>query len=296
MSTPQRGSTRRNQSRFHRVLPLVLLVLLIAPALARDAISGEPALDSRVQMVGQWTQGGLIRGKVPPGTQVQMDGKSLAVAKTGDFIIGFSRDAALTLALSFRFPDGDRWRHFVGLKKRDYDVQKIKGLPSRKVSPNTEDLKRIKADRRAIDQARSGSTDEALFVSGFIWPVKGRISGIYGSQRVLNGKPRRPHLGIDVAAPDGTPIMATADGIVRLARPDTFFSGNLIILDHGLGLSSTYAHMSRLAVAEGQRVQQGQVIGAVGATGRATGPHLHWSLNLNGFAVDPATVLPAMKP
>ena len=155
-------------------------------------------------------------------------------------------------------------------------------------------MKRISAEGVLINAARARDTDHAFFRGGFVWPVTGRISGVYGSQRFLNGKPRRPHLGVDIAAPTGTPIVATADGIVRIAHSDMFFTGKTVAIDHGHGLMSIYAHMSQVAVKNGQKVAKGAPIGKVGATGRVTGPHLHWGVSLFRTRLDPALLVGPM--
>ena len=160
-------------------------------------------------------------------------------------------------------------------------------------------MKRIEEERRLIRQARDIRTLASDFAGGFIWPVTGPISGVYGSQRVFNGQPRDPHLGVDIAAARGTTVVAAADGTVSLAGPDLFFNGNAMILDHGLGLTTVYAHLDTFAVKQGERVKQGQAIGKVGATGRVTGPHLHWGANWAGVGVDPQLMvgpMPQAKP
>ena len=164
------------------------------------------------------------------------------------------------------------------------------------VTPPKTVLDRIKRENRLIKKARSEDSAVPHFLRGWQWPAKGRISGVYGSQRILNGKPRRPHYGIDIAAPVGTPIVAPSDGIVRLAERDLYYTGGTIILDHGHGLSSAFLHMQRVTVKPGQMVKQGQKIGTLGSTGRSTGPHLDWRINLFGARLDPQLLVPPMKP
>jgi murein DD-endopeptidase MepM/ murein hydrolase activator NlpD len=190
--------------------------------------------------------------------------------------------------------DGRTERRQLQVAARDYDIQRIDGLPQRKVVPKPEDLARIRADSAAVGRARRRDDARTDFLSGWIWPVEGRISGVYGSQRVLNGEPRRPHFGVDIAAPAGTPIVAPADGVVSLLHPDMFYSGVTLLIDHGHGLSTAYLHMKRALVEEGQRVSRGEVIGEVGASGRATGPHLHWGMNLFKTRLDPAVLVGPM--
>jgi murein DD-endopeptidase MepM/ murein hydrolase activator NlpD len=178
--------------------------------------------------------------------------------------------------------------------KRAWIEQPISGLPPGMVSPPPETLERIGRERELVRASRRHDTPEPLFAVGFVWPATGRISGVFGSRRILNGEPRAPHLGVDVARPTGTPVAAAAPGIVRLAERDLYFQGGTIVLDHGHGVSSSYLHLSRLDVRVGQRVAQGEVIAAIGATGRVTGPHLHFEIGWMGMPVDPQTALPPM--
>ncbi|MDP6175772.1 MAG: M23 family metallopeptidase, partial [Rhodospirillales bacterium] len=159
-------------------------------------------------------------------------------------------------------------------------------------TPGKLDLERIRREKSLLAAARSVRSAQPLFLSGFAWPAKGRISGVYGSRRILNGKPRRPHFGLDLAAPEGTAVLAPADGVVRFAHPGMFFNGKTIILDHGLGLSTAYLHLSAVLVEPGQAVKKGQIIAKVGATGRVTGAHLHWGLRLGATELDPQLLVP----
>ncbi len=263
---------------------IFLLFLLAAPALG----------GASVQLWGELTQGGLVFGKTEPGAQVIHDGEKLPVSPAGDFLIGFTRDAPAESTLVVRYPDGREEKRKLHITQRKYDIQRIDGLPSRKVTPREEDLKRIKADRVAVTKARARIDDRLDFLHGFQWPVTGRITGVYGSQRILNGKPKWPHYGVDIAGPVGTPVRAPADGIVTLAHPDMFYSGATLIMDHGHGLSSTFLHLSRILVKEGQVVKKGQVVAEMGASGRVTGPHLDWRMNLRGKRLDPQLVVGPM--
>ena len=175
-------------------------------------------------------------------------------------------------------------------------LQRIDGLPPKKVSPSKEDMKRIRKEYAMVRDARARDDAREDFLGGFVWPVKGRISGVYGSQRILNGQPRRPHFGVDVAAPVGTLVRAPAPGIVTLTHDDMFFSGGTLIIDHGHGLSSTFIHLNAILVKEGERVSQGDPIAEVGATGRVTGPHLDWRMNLQGARLDPQLLVEPMAP
>jgi len=243
---------------------------------------------------GQQTQGGLIKGRASPGSRVWLDDTEIRVAPDGHFLIGFGRDASRSAALRIRKPDGSDKLVRVEIAPRDYIIQRIDGLPPRKVTPKPADLKRIRADSAAIGKARRRDDPRTDFLSGWEWPVTGRISGVYGSQRVLNGKPKRPHFGVDIAAQRGTPVRAPADGLVTLLHPDMFYSGVTLLLDHGLGLSTVYLHLKRSLVRKGERVRRGQVIAEVGSTGRATGPHLHWGMNLFNTRLDPSLLVGPM--
>ena len=261
-------------------------LLSLAPAAA-------PA-ESGVRLDGPRTQGGLVRGRVPPGSKVEYDGAAVRVSTGGWFLVGFGRDAPPEAELVVVHADGRRERQVLKVEQRDYDIQRIDGLPPRKVTPSEEDLVRIRADVKMVKKARAVDDPRADFLSGFRWPVKGRISGVYGSQRILNGEPRRPHFGIDIAAPTGTKVVAPTDGVVTLVHPDMYFSGGTMIVDHGHGLSSAFLHLSRILVEKGERVTQGQVIAEVGSTGRSTGPHLDWRINLFDRRLDPALLVGPM--
>ncbi len=266
--------------------PLVLLVLLGLATVA----SADLALD------GEAIQGGLIVGKTLPGSQVSQDGQSLRVSAQGDFLLGFTRDAPPTSRLVVRLPDGGELVRELEVRPRDYAIQRIDGLPPAKVSPHRPaDLARIRKDARDVGRARARDDDRQDFMAGFDWPTHGRISGVYGSQRILNGEPRRPHFGVDIAAPVGTAVRAPAAGIVTLAVPDMFYSGGTLIIDHGHRLSSTFLHLHRLHVEVGQRVEKGDLVAEVGATGRVTGPHLDWRMNLRDRRLDPQLLVPEMS-
>lgn len=243
-----------------------------------------------LELEGSFTQGGLVTGRVAPGAKVYLDGKAVAVAPDGRFLFGFGREAEAAAELRAEGPDGTVTRR-LEIARRDYDIQRVDGLPDRKVTPKPEDLARIRADQDRINAVRRQLTLASLFASGFQWPVTGRISGVYGSQRVLNGQPRRPHFGVDIAAPKGTPVAAMADGTVALVHQDMFYTGKTVMLDHGLGLTSVYIHMDAITVDQGAKVRKGQQIGTVGQTGRATGPHLHWGVAWFGTQLDPALLV-----
>lgn len=260
------------------------------------ALPLSPPVDAgSLTLEGSFVQGGLVQGRAEPGTRIRADGRPVRVSETGVFLLGFDRDAPSETMLVAEFPDGSRERRVIAVEQRRYRVQRIDGLPPRKVTPSTEDLARIQAEVALVREARRRDDARTDFLGGFAWPLTGRISGVYGSQRILNGEPRRPHYGIDIAAPAGTPVRAPADGVVTLTHADMFFSGGTLILDHGHGLSSAFLHLQEIRVREGERVRRGQVIATVGASGRVTGPHLDWRINLFEKRLDPALLVGPMS-
>jgi murein DD-endopeptidase MepM/ murein hydrolase activator NlpD len=240
-------------------------------------------------------QGALVVGRVAAGTRVEFEERELRVGADGRFVVGFGREQPREATLALVHPDGRRESRKLEILPRRFDIQRIDGLPPRMVEPSEEDLARIKRDNQLIGAARRRDSPEAMWASGWMWPVEGRISGVWGSQRVLNGQPRRPHFGVDVAMPTGTPVVAPANGIVSLAEADLYFTGGTIMLDHGHGVSTIYAHLSAVESELGRRVRRGEQIGRIGATGRVTGPHLHLGMNWFATHVDPALVLPPMS-
>lgn len=253
-----------------------------------------PADDRTLELHGQLVQGGVLFGVTRPGAKVQHDEQPVPVSAQGDFVIGFERMAPVDSVLRLTLPDGSLIERDLKIAQRKYDIERIDGLPQDKVTPDPAVKQRIADDQAAVKGARALLDDRTDYVRGFQWPVTGRISGVYGSQRILNGEPRWPHYGIDIARPEGTPVMAPADAIVTLAHPDMFYSGATLIMDHGQGFSSTFLHLQKIMVTPGQRIKQGEVVGLMGATGRVTGPHLDWRMNLRGKRVDPATLVGEM--
>jgi murein DD-endopeptidase MepM/ murein hydrolase activator NlpD len=225
---------------------------------------------------------------------VLFHGDPVRVSPEGVFAIGFSRDAEPSTEIEICKADGTVEKYPVEIKQRTYQIQRIDGLPKRKVSPSKEDLDRIYKDIALVKAVRKKDEPRTNFTQPFIWPVLGRISGVYGSQRILNGKPKRPHYGVDIAAPTGTPVKAPADGVVTLTHNDMFYSGGTLIVDHGHGVTTSYLHLHKILVTEGQSVKQGEVIAQVGATGRVTGPHLHWGMNWFNTRLDPSLLVPPM--
>jgi murein DD-endopeptidase MepM/ murein hydrolase activator NlpD len=259
------------------------------------SFSSHSLANQNLSLKGNYTQGGLLIGKTEPGAKISFQNKKVKVSDTGIFIIGFHRDEPLVSELEINLPNGEKISQKIIISEREYNIQRIDGLPASKVSPRKpQTLERISKETALIKKARKRKDDRLDFTEQFIWPVTGRISGVYGSQRVLNGKPRRPHYGIDIARPTGTKVVAPASGIITLAHPDMFFSGGTIMLDHGHGLSSSFLHLSKLHVKVGDKIEQGQLIAEVGATGRVTGPHLDWRMNLSSKRVDPELLVPSM--
>jgi murein DD-endopeptidase MepM/ murein hydrolase activator NlpD len=269
-----------------------VLALLGAPG--ASGASGTAAAATEVALSGPATQGGLLVGRAPGARSVVFEGRSLRLAEDGVFLVGFGRDAAPVAELIVTHGDGRVERRALEVAPREYRIQHIDGLPREKVTPPEAVLARIREEGARVAAARAIDDPRTDFRDGFIWPLTGRISGVYGSQRVLNGEPRRPHFGVDVAAPTGTPVVAPADAVVRLAEDDLYFSGGTLIMDHGHGLTSTFIHLSRILVEPGQRVRQGEAVAEVGATGRATGPHLDWRMNLFDARLDPQLLVPPM--
>lgn len=245
------------------------------------------AATSGARLVGQLRQGGLVVGRAEPGAAVVFEGRPLRVSPNGFFALGFGRDHAETATLVVTPPGGAPESRTLGVARRDYKIQRIDGLPDAMVSPPADVLARIKRENALIGAARARDSDSEAFTQSLRWPVVGPVTGVYGSQRILNGEPRRPHFGIDIAAAAGTPIEAPLDAVVTLAEADLYYTGGTVILDHGHGVSTTYLHLSRLDVTVGDALKAGEVIGAVGATGRATGPHLCWRLNWFQERLDP---------
>ncbi len=219
----------------------------------------------------------------------------MRVSEEGWFLVGFGRDAAPEAEVVVTGPDGGRERLVLAVSPREYRIERIDGLPAAKVTTrDDEELARIDREASRVAEARMIDDPRTDFRSGFRWPVAGRISGVYGSLRILNGEPRQPHYGVDIAAPAGTKVRAPADGLVTLAEPDLFLSGGTLVVDHGHGLSSTFLHLSRILAKPGERVWKGSDIAEVGATGRATGPHLDWRVNLFERRLDPALLVGPM--
>ena len=264
--------------------------------LARRAALALPALllarpAAALVLPERISQGALVTGRADPGSRVSFEGQPLRVSPRGVFAFGLGRDAGPQAVLVVVSPNGAREERRVAVAPREWDIQRLEGLPGRMVTPDAGDMARIRAEQERLNAARRTDTAVPHFAEGFDWPARGRISGVYGSQRILNGQPRAPHLGLDVAVPVGTPLAAAAGGRVTLAE-DLYFTGNTLLIEHGHGVTTLYAHMSRFDVRAGEEVSRGQVVGASGATGRVTGPHLHLGLFWLSTSLDPRPVLP----
>ena len=239
-------------------------------------------------LMGRLEQGGLVYGDAPAGTvTLNFDGAPVAIAGDGRFLIAFDRDAKPEAVLEARAGDGTVFRRRLAVAPRSWQIESLPTLP-KGTDPTPEFLARRKAELEQIAAARALASPSAGWRQRFIWPVTGRISGVFGSQRIYAGEPGAYHAGVDVARPEGTAIVAPADGTVILAAASPFtLEGNLLMIDHGMGLNSAFLHLSRIDVAAGQTVRQGQPLGAIGMTGRATGPHLHWALKWRDARIDP---------
>jgi len=240
---------------------------------------------------GKFIQGSFILGKTEPGSEVFIDKKKVKVTSDGFFVFGLGRDRKYDVVITLN-KDGNKQKIVKKIQKRKYNIQRIDGLEERKVTPPEEVYERIKRENKWINEARAIDSNLTFFTKKFTVPLENAIiSGVYGSQRILNGKPKWPHYGLDFAADEGTKIKAMLDGTVTLAKPDLFYTGGTLIFDHGHGVSTLYMHMKKILPKKGQKVKQGDVIGTVGSTGRVTGAHLDVRLNWFHIRLDPATVL-----
>ncbi|MCP4394987.1 MAG: M23 family metallopeptidase [Alphaproteobacteria bacterium] len=245
-----------------------------------------------VKLLQDLEQGTFITGFVPVGSVVKLGKRTLPITDKGEFAFAIGRNAKPKLSLVIGFPDGTSKTHEFDVKKRDWEIQRINGLPKKHVTPSDEQYKRIKKENALIISARTKSDNVPYFgFKNFVQPAEGIVSGVFGSQRILNGKPRSPHSGIDFAAPKGAPVVASADGVVSLVHDDMFYTGKTVMLDHGYGLATIYLHMSQINVKQGDKVKQGFKLGEVGMTGRSTGPHLHWGATWYGVKFDPLKLL-----
>ena len=244
-----------------------------------------------VTFEGKFIQGSFILGKTEPNSEVFIDKKKVRVTADGFFVFGLDRDRKYDVVITIN-KNGNKQKIVKKVQKRKYNIQRIEGLEEKKVTPPEEVYERIKRENKWIGEARAINSDLTFFTKKFNIPVENAIiSGVYGSQRILNGKPKWPHYGLDFAADEGTKIKAMLDGTATLVESDLFYTGGTLIFDHGHGISTLYMHMEKILVKKGQKVKQGDIIGTVGSTGRATGAHLDVRLNWFQIRLDPATVL-----
>ena len=239
---------------------------------------------------GSFVQGGMIKGKADPKSKLFINGKNVKISKEGYFVFGIPRDASQKLKVKIQFKNKIQEFEKTVLKRK-FKIQKIDGLPKRKVTPNAEDMIKIRKEGKLISLAKNKNSNLTDFFSEFIRPVEGITTGVYGSQRILNGKPRRPHFGIDIAAKKGTIIKNSNNGEVLLSEKNLFFTGGTIIIDHGHGVITIYSHLNEIFVKKGDLVKRGEGIGTVGSTGRSTGPHLDFRIYCNNVPVDPDLIL-----
>ncbi len=243
-----------------------------------------------IEFKGKFLQGHFIVGITNPSAKIIVDKKEVKVSKEGFFAFGIDRDRKFDLTIT-KIQDGKKEKIVKKVLKRKYNIQRIDGLEESKVTPPESVYKRIKEENNKIGKARAINSDLPFFKNQFIMPVKGIISGVYGSQRILNGKPKWPHYGIDIAAKKGTMIKSSGSGTVTMAENDLYYTGGTIIMDHGHGISTIYSHLESVMVSVGDKINQGDIIGTVGSTGRSTGPHLDFRVNWFQTRLDPMSVI-----
>ncbi len=265
-----------------QVFALLLLFLCLAAITRADP----------VELQGQFIEGGLAVGKAPVGSTVTLDEIPLQLSPKGVFVLGFHRDAPEQQTLRIVLPDGSTHEQFLSIENRDYAIQRIDGLDQKKVTPPDEVIARIKADAEKVWLSRLDSSAEPAFDETWIWPLEGIITGVYGAQRILNGIPKAPHYGIDIAVPEGTKVRAPAAGRIVLVE-DLYYSGITVIIDHGQGIMSALLHLKESTVQVGDTIQQGDIVALSGNTGRSTGPHLDWRVNwFNHARLDASLLVP----
>ena len=263
-----------------KIINKLILILIIFTSTQLNA----------VEFKGKFLQGHYIIGLTDPSAQIVVDKKKVKVSKDGYFVFGIDRDRKFDLTI-IKILNGKKEKIIKKVLKRKYNIQRIDGLEESKVTPPESVYKRIKEENNKIGKARSINSDLPFFKSQFIMPVKGIISGVYGSQRILNGKPRWPHYGIDIAAKKGTMIKSSGSGIVTMAEDDLYYTGGTIIMDHGHGISTIYSHLETVLVSVNDKINKGDIIGTVGSTGRSTGPHLDFRVNWFQTRLDPMSVI-----
>lgn len=267
-------------------LGLLAASLAIAPLRYADA--------DAVHLTGHAVQGGMMVAKAPPGSSPLLNGQPIPISEHGFFVFAFGKDAIDPVTISVTLPNRGLWEQTVTPRQREFKVQSINGLNPDQVTPPPEVTQRIAYEADLARGARQTISELLGFTEPFIWPVVGRLTGVYGSQRILNGQPRAPHWGVDIAAPLGTEVRSPASGRVVLVHQDMYFSGGTVFIDHGLGVLSAFLHLEDILVEEGRSVQQGEVFATVGSTGRSTGPHLDWRVSWGNVRIDPELLVDPM--
>lgn len=301
------AARRSTMHTFLTTRPSCLAAIILAATTGLALPSGAIALDSsdatttiksgveRPAFPSSVSQGALVIGKVAPDSRVSYANRDLLVSANGDVVFGVGRDEKGPVSVDVRERNGHHDRVEIAVAPRDWPVERIEGVPPETVEPPPDIAERIKREQARVVAARARNDARDDFLAKFIWPVEGRISGRFGSQRVyvVKGKdvPKSPHPGMDIAVPQGTPVKAPAGGVVTFADPGLYLTGGTVLIDHGRGVSSNFLHLSRVDVKVGDRIEQGQIIGAVGMTGRATGPHLHWGMNWFDVRLDPLLLM-----
>ena len=294
MSPPNRAGTRepgRAGVMLSRSIPRYFAILVMVVGLLGG--TAERLMAGSITWKGEAVEGGLLVGRVTPGFSVVYADQTVLTDAEGHFVIGFTRDEPETVEVFVRDlsdPSGAVTTEVIRVRQREYDIQRIDGLPQKLVTPPKEVFARIRRESAAIGKVRETNSEIPSWLAGFILPAEGPISGVYGSQRILNGEPRQPHYGLDIAGPVGVPVIAPAAGRVSFLL-DMYFSGVTMMIDHGHGVQSTFLHLRKSLVKVGDVVKQGQVVAEIGATGRVTAAHLDWRINWFGKRIDPEQVL-----
>lgn len=268
---------------------------VIAMALSSCMVVSAPANTEKapnITLNGAYISGGLIIGEIEGVVAVELNGNALPITDSGHVVFGFGRDVSGPQSLVLTDFNGHRFTRVIDIKPRNYKIDRVDGVPQKTVTPDPEQQARARKEAAKVWTARNNANSERVdFLAPINMPASGRISGVYGSQRIFNGTPRNPHFGLDIAAPTGTPVFAPWSGRVVLAEDDLFYSGGTLIIEHGYGVTSTYIHLHKLHVQVGDELQQGDRIAEIGATGRVTGPHLDWRINWRHERLDPALAI-----
>ena len=267
-----------------KICKRICLVFSIVPVLAASAAAQD-------LWCGGLRQGDVLHGRAPGFAKAVSGGQTYMIDEDGNFLMAFAREADKQQELQLVTADGAVKTAALKVLPVEWDVQDIKGVPQKKVTPSAANQAAIDDERRQVRGALAEDLRKAYWKTGFMQPVSGRISGKFGGQRIMNGRKMNPHAGTDIAAPLGTPVAAAGDGKVVLTAGDLFYSGNVVVIDHGYGLQTIYAHLNKITVQKGQKVKKGEIIGEVGKTGRVTGPHLHWGASLKGIRFNPFSLL-----